>query len=72
MVCLKEKGIRVPEDIRLSGLGHGIVADILTPRLTTVEYAYKTSGREAAEDVYKRQAFKERQMFFLTAQVDKM
>ena len=49
MVCLKEKGIRVPEDIRLSGLGHGIVADILTPRLTTVEYAYKTSGREAAE-----------------------
>lgn len=47
--CLREKGIRIPEDIRVSGIGHGLVADILTPRLTTVHYQYRTSGEVAAQ-----------------------
>ena len=46
--CLKEHGKRVPEDVRVTGIGHGIVADILTPKLTTVHYHYQTSGMEAA------------------------
>ena len=32
----------VPEDVRVTGIGHGIVADILTPKLTTVHYHYQT------------------------------
>lgn len=45
---LREHGIRIPEDIRISGIGHGLVADILTPQLTTVHFHYRTSGMEAA------------------------
>lgn len=48
VLCLKKRGLRIPEDVRIAGIGHGIVADILTPRLTTVEYEYQTSGTEAA------------------------
>lgn len=48
VLCLKNRGIHIPEEVRIAGLGHGIVADILTPRLTTVEYEYETSGTEAA------------------------
>lgn len=48
VLCLKKRGLRIPEDVRIAGIGHGIVADILTPRLTTVEYEYQTSGIEAA------------------------
>lgn len=47
--CLRDHGKRVPEDVRVTGIGHGVVADILTPKLTTVHYHYKTSGMEAAK-----------------------
>lgn len=47
--CLRDQGIKVPEDVRVTGIGHGIVADILTPKLTTVHYHYRTSGMEAAK-----------------------
>ncbi|NCB92000.1 MAG: LacI family transcriptional regulator [Clostridia bacterium] len=47
--CLQERGIKVPQDIKVSGIGHGVVADILTPKLTTVHYRYQTSGAEAAK-----------------------
>lgn len=49
VTCLKDLGKRVPEDVRVSGMGHGLVADIVTPRLTTVHYQYRTSGMEAAK-----------------------
>lgn len=48
MACLRDRGYRVPDQMRVTGIGHGTVADLLTPRLTTVHYHYKTSGREAA------------------------
>lgn len=47
--CLRDHGKRVPEDVRVTGIGHGVVADILTPKLTTVHYHYRTSGMEAAK-----------------------
>ena len=46
--CLKDHGKRIPEEVKVTGIGHGIVADILTPKLTTVHYHYQTSGMEAA------------------------
>lgn len=46
--CLKDHRKKVPEDVRVTGIGHGVVADILTPKLTTVHYHYQTSGMEAA------------------------
>ena len=48
MACLRDRGYRVPHQVRVTGIGHGRVADLLTPRLTTVHYHYKTRGREAA------------------------
>ena len=64
--CLREHGLRVPEDIRVSGIGHGLVADILTPQLTTVHFHYRTSGMEAArlllEQIQNPQAEKKSRM----------
>lgn len=48
MACLRDRGYKVPDQVRITGIGHGEVADLLTPRLTTVHYHYRTSGREAA------------------------
>jgi LacI family sucrose operon transcriptional repressor len=47
--CLREHNVRVPQDVRVSGIGHGKIADIVTPRLTTVHYRYEESGMEAAK-----------------------
>lgn len=49
VLCLRDRGKKVPEDVKVTGIGHGVVADILTPKLTTVHYHYQTSGVEAAE-----------------------
>lgn len=48
MACLKDRGLRVPDEISVTGIGHGRVADLVSPRLTTVHYHYRTCGREAA------------------------
>ncbi|MBS6195388.1 MAG: LacI family DNA-binding transcriptional regulator [Clostridiales bacterium] len=47
--CLKDHGVRIPGEVKITGIGHGVVADIVTPRLTTVHYEYQDSGRRAAE-----------------------
>ena len=47
--CLSERKIAVPEKMKVAGMGHGAIADLLCPRLTTVHYHYHTSGREAAD-----------------------
>ena len=44
-----ERGITVPGEMKVAGMGHGAIADLLCPRLTTVHYHYHTSGREAAD-----------------------
>ena len=66
ITCLREHGLCVPEDIRISGIGHGLVADILTPQLTTVHFHYRTSGLEAArlilEQIQNPQAEKKSRM----------
>lgn len=49
IACLKDHGKRVPEDVKVTGIGHGVVADIVSPRLTTVHYHYQASGIEAAK-----------------------
>ena len=47
--CLSERKIAVPEKMKVAGMGHGAIADLPCPRLTTVHYHYHTSGREAAD-----------------------
>lgn len=48
MSYLLESGRRIPEDVRICGMGDGRMSGITTPKLSTVHFYYKTSGREAA------------------------
>jgi LacI family sucrose operon transcriptional repressor len=48
MDVLRTSGRRVPEDVRLTGLGDSSMSSILWPHLTTVHFPYRTAGTEAA------------------------
>ncbi len=48
MKYLREIGKAVPDEVQVTGIGGGIMADIVTPRLTTARYYYQAAGREAA------------------------
>lgn len=48
MMCMREYGRRVPEDVQICGVGDSLLSQIVHPSLTTVHLAYKTSGNEAA------------------------
>jgi LacI family sucrose operon transcriptional repressor len=48
ITCLREFGRRVPEDVRVSGIGDDEIGKICMPTLTTVNHHYKSTGREAA------------------------
>ena len=49
MDYLKEMKISIPKDVQIVGFGGSRIAKVVTPRLTTVYFAYQTSGAEAAE-----------------------
>ena len=49
MQYLREQGKAVPGEVALAGVGHNRLSGIITPRLTTAHYYYKTSGVEAAK-----------------------
>ena len=49
MMCMREYGKRVPEDVQVTGVGDSLLSQIVHPSLTTVHLAYKTSGMEAAQ-----------------------
>ncbi len=48
VVCLREYGHRIPEDVQVTGLGDSDLAKVVSPTLTTVNHHYKSSGAEAA------------------------
>ena len=47
MQYLKEKGIKIPEDMLLAGHGNARFTDATTPSITTIQYSYKESGMVA-------------------------
>lgn len=49
MTRIKELGLRIPIDVQVAGIGDGTPGKIVEPKLTTVHFFYKTSGKEAAE-----------------------
>ncbi|WP_026907236.1 LacI family DNA-binding transcriptional regulator [Paucisalibacillus globulus] len=48
---LKEKGIRIPEQMALAGFGASELAKYLDPPLTTVDYQNEKAGEEAAKQL---------------------
>jgi len=47
------RGIRIPEDISVTGFGGYDVTEVIHPGLTTVKYGYAAGGRLAARQVMK-------------------
>ncbi|CAM4427671.1 MAG: LacI family DNA-binding transcriptional regulator [Paenibacillus macerans] len=47
------KGIRVPEDLSITGFGGYEVTEITHPGLTTIKFYYKDAGRDAAGGMIK-------------------
>ena len=45
--ALKEKGLRIPEDVGIAGFGNISLASLVTPRLTTVNIPGYRMGYEA-------------------------
>lgn len=47
--CIKEKGLRIPEDIALLSFDDTYIAETLYPRLTSVSYDYEQLGEKLVE-----------------------
>ncbi|RFU60464.1 LacI family DNA-binding transcriptional regulator [Peribacillus glennii] len=47
------KGLRVPEDLSLTGFGGYDITEITYPGITTAKFYYKEAGRMAAKDITK-------------------
>ena len=54
MLYLKSQGIRIPEDIRISGQGGAELCEVTTPTITTIRYYYEESGSNAAALLLER------------------
>lgn len=50
--CLRDNNYKVPEDIAVMGMGDSRISKVITPKLTTIHFNYKTSGIKSAEIMY--------------------
>lgn len=48
MTWMKEQGIKIPQEVRITGVGHNLLSNVIEPPLTTVHYYYDIAGEEAA------------------------
>ena len=48
MGVLHARGRRVPQDVKIVGVGHSRISGLVRPCLTTAHYFYEKSGEEAA------------------------
>lgn len=51
---LKSRGVRVPQDTRLTGHGASSLCEVASPSITTVRYFYEESGANAASLLLER------------------
>lgn len=49
MRCIQERGYRIPEDISLVSYDNTQMADLLIPRLTSIDYDYESFGKKLVE-----------------------
>lgn len=49
LMCLRDAGLRVPEDVQVGGFGDSTVSSVTTPPITTVHFHYRTAGQEATK-----------------------
>ncbi len=49
LLCLRERGIAVPQKVQIAGVGDSSLARAAYPKITTIHYSYTSSGIEAAK-----------------------
>lgn len=54
MEILHNKGIRVPEDIAVFGFNNDMLSDLITPKLSTIDYPGLLMGEVAAKELIER------------------
>ena len=54
LAALRERGLRVPEDVRVTGFDDDEMAELLAPSLTTVDKNQHMAGREALLSLFDR------------------
>ncbi|MCM1992133.1 LacI family DNA-binding transcriptional regulator [Oceanirhabdus seepicola] len=54
MNYLKEKNIKIPEEVSVVGIDNMEISSIIEPNLTTVNFDYKKSGEKAAEMILNK------------------
>ncbi len=73
MQTLKEKGLRIPEDIAVVGFNNDVICKIVEPRLTTINYPGIKIGEAAAlkllEQLQAPQEHHEPEMVFVEAEL---
>lgn len=50
----KEKNIKIPEDLSLVGFNNSAIAEMLTPKLTTISLPFYQMGQEALESLIRQ------------------
>ncbi len=54
MEYIKEQNLNIPKDISIISIGDSRVSKVVTPKLTTMHYYYKTSGIKAAKIIMNK------------------
>lgn len=65
MEYIKQINKTIPDEISIVGVGHTKMSQVVSPKLTTVHYFYKTSGIEAANmilSLLRQQSFARKEM----------
>lgn len=52
--CLKENNLQIPKDVGVISIGDSKISKVLTPKLSTLHYHYKTSGVEAGKVIISK------------------
>ena len=51
--AMQKRGVRIPDDVSIVSFHDGLVAEVMTPRLTTVAFALNDMGRFAASGLIR-------------------
>lgn len=49
MACITERGLRIPDDVKIASIGDSKMSAALNPTLTTAHFYYTTGGSEACK-----------------------
>ena len=63
MVAIKEKGLKIPQDIAIVGFSNWFFGELMDPSLTTIDQPGFEMGQEAARLLIKQIDMKEKDLY---------